>query len=104
MSWLEDGGEDTGEYLAMMDLYDKRKTEILESRFKRKRNLKGKYVIVCDSQYNGKLLYLQDRNISTKGFWTKYKENAVGFVSKSRAENYCKKFKFNNARVQLVHS
>lgn len=101
MGWALDGGEDIGGEFANDDYWADYMDRIEEDRCRREKNLKGKYLIVCKAPSNGRLLYLQDRRISKRGFWTKFKNNALGFSSKSGAEKVCSKLKYNNPSVIL---
>lgn len=102
MGWALDGGEDVGGDLATSDFLAEKLSKLYTDRERREIALQGKFIIVCNSQYNGKKLYYQDRNISKRGFWTRYKNNAFGFESKKAAEYCCRKLRYNNARIEKV--
>ena len=99
MGWALDGGEDIGGDMAYSDYLANRRYEINEDRYEREHKLKGKYLIICSAPSNGYNLYLQDRNISRNGFWTKFKSNALGFDTEAGANKICKSIMFNNPRV-----
>lgn len=98
--WMDDGGDyvewDEEEY---DDYEDAEEFELLLTRKMREGKLHGKYLITTKSKHNGKVLYLQDRNISTNGWWTYFKSNALGFDTKHGAEKIASKIKYNNPRV-----
>lgn len=75
---------------------------IKEDRQNRLRNLAGKYVVVTKGRSSGRQVFLQDQRISDKGYWTQFLSNAYGFIDQSSAEQYRKKFKFNNPKVAIV--
>lgn len=92
--YLDDGGH----YVVWdEDEYDE--FELNTVRKVRECRLRGKYLITTKSRYNGKTLYLQDRNISTNGWWTYFKSNALGFDTKQGADKIASRFKYNNPRV-----
>lgn len=99
MGWALDGGEDIGGDMATRDYLAEVKAEIECNREQREYKLRNRYLVVCDAPSNGHLLYLQDRSISKRGFWTRYKSNAYGFDTKSGAETTAKRFRYNNTRV-----
>jgi hypothetical protein len=94
---------DIGGDLAMMDFDEDYELDIARNR--RRRNLVGKYVIVCDSANDEGLLYLQDQTISTlfRGhYWTKYLGNARGYEDWTQAKIKCGNLRYNNPRVRYV--
>lgn len=64
------------------------------------RNVHGKYVIVRQGTKPKKTLYLQDRNISKKCFWTQYHENALVFDSEQAAQKIAKNLKYGDPYVR----
>jgi hypothetical protein len=70
----------------------------IEHRLKR---LKGKYIIACDRK-DGTTLYLQDRAISTGGYWTIFMSNARVFENQNLAQITLQKFNFTNKRILKV--
>lgn len=65
--------------------------------------LQGKYVIISDSSKNkGQIVYLQDRNLSTKGFWTAFLANAKGYETEEEAMIMLRKLKYNNPRIMKI--
>jgi hypothetical protein len=68
------------------------------------RSLVGKYVIICDSRYEG-ILYLQDQIIDYRfkeHYWTTYLSNARGFNDYTQAKIKCGNLRYNNPRVRYV--
>lgn len=65
----------------------------------RESQLHGKYLITTKSRHNGKTLYLQDRKISSNGWWTYFKSNALGFDTKQGATKIADRLKYNKPRV-----
>lgn len=102
MSYAEDF-EDEGEYFAEQDeierMYEIR-ADIEEDRNNRMYALIGKYIISCDGKKDK--IYLQDKRISNKKYWTKFLNNAIGFSTKEGALQEVKKFKYNHPMVNLV--
>lgn len=91
---------DIGGELALYDYLIEVRADLDEDRNRRLNALKGKYIIVCDGKK--KPVYLQDRRISKKHYWTKFIANAISFSDLNSAKIECSKFKFNNPRVALV--
>lgn len=95
-------GEDWAGHMAQDDFKAEHICRIHEDRRSRLKMLKGKYVITCKGIKSGKKYYLQDRNISKKGWWTQYLSNAFGYTSKAGAEKKCNELKHNNCRIELI--
>lgn len=65
----------------------------------------GKYVIVQNSRRNKKVMptmYLVNRNITKRMWWSPSAFSAMVFESKSAAENQARKYKYNNVRVKQI--
>ena len=85
-------------YFPTLDDYRECRERVLEQMIKQRLvNQKGKYLISANK--NGKILYLQDRRISTGGYWTQFKANARVFTDKRVAEKLANSFKYNNPKV-----
>lgn len=67
-------------------------------------NLVGKFIIRTTSPRTGNYLYLQDREISDRGYWTYYLSNAIGFVSKRVALQQLSRFSHNEPTLCVVES
>lgn len=93
---------DIGGEFAKYDYLLEVRADLEEDRSRRLKNIKGKYVVICDGK--NKLLYLQDRRISKNHYWTQYIANAITFSDLNSAKTECLKLKFNNPRVALVDS
>lgn len=65
----------------------------------------GKYVVVQNSRRNKKVMptmYLVDRKITKRMWWSPDSYYAMVFEKKSAAEYQAKRYKFNNARVKEI--
>lgn len=65
----------------------------------------GKYVIVQNSRRNKKVMptmYLVNRNITKRMWWSPSAFLAMVFESKSAAEYQARKYKYNNVRVKQI--
>lgn len=76
--------------------------DIKEDRQRRMRSLIGKYVIVTKGKSSGRNTFLQDRRVSTGGYWTQFLSNAFGFDTIDRAEKVMSGFKYGNPRIAIV--
>lgn len=83
---------------------EEQRSDLKELREERKIKLIGKYLVVCDGIKSKKLCYLQDQRISSKGYWTNYMSNAIGFTNRNEAIRELKKLRYNNPRIVLVTS
>lgn len=91
-------GEDEGSILADMGWDADRELEM--SRAKWISDMKGKFVIISASRLSpSDRLFYQDRNISRKGFWTKFIANARVFNTEKEAEKVCSRLRYNNQEV-----
>lgn len=81
---------------------EERIIEILEDRERRKTKLIGKYIIACDGYKSKKICFLQNQQISNKGYWTNFLSNALGFENLTYAKFRLKDFKYNNPRIIKV--
>lgn len=66
--------------------------------------LVGKYVIRTTSPRTGNYLYLQDRDISDRGYWTYFLSNAIGFVSMKIALQQLSRFTHNDPTLCVVRA
>ena len=94
--YLED--TDGIDYLTREESFKQSRLEA--ARKERLSRMKDKHVIVADGHSH--MIYLQDRTISKRGFWTRFKANARVFGTKQEADTECAKFRYNNARVVKV--
>ena len=65
----------------------------------------GKYIVVQNSRRNKKVMptmYLVDRNITKRMWWSPSAFLAMVFEKKSAAEIQAKKYKYNNVRVKQI--
>lgn len=100
-------GEDVGGQYHDYDMWLEevaRMQGIKEDRKHRVKMLSGKYVVATKGRSSGDIVFLQDRKISDKGYWTRFLSNAVGFESLDKANMIAKGFKYNNPRVAIVES
>lgn len=96
--WWEDsdlGHEGKGNRTAQ-----RRRRKIRKDRERRLENQKGKYIILADK--GQKTLYLQDKNISSGGYWTQFQSNARVFETEESALKVVSYFKLGNPRVVQV--
>lgn len=78
----------------------RRRRKIRKDRERRLENQKGKYIILADKGY--KTLYLQDKNISSGGYWTQFQSNARVFETEESALKVVSYFRLGNPRVVHV--
>lgn len=71
-----------------------------EKRRKRIGLLENKFLVVC--KHNGNTLYIQDKNISSHGYWTRFLSNAKGYDTYSDAFSRLSSLKYNNPRIMKV--
>lgn len=67
----------------------------------------GKYVVVQNSRRNKEVMptmYLVNRNITKRMWWSPSAFLAMVFENKSAAEIQAKKYKYNNVRVKQITS
>lgn len=98
-------GEDVGGHLADYDIWVEMQVDlsgIKEDRKRRIKDLSGKYVVATNGRSSGKVVFYQDRNISSKGYWTEFLSNALGFESLREAKLHASGFKYGNPRVAIV--
>lgn len=74
-----------------------------QKRMERIMALQGKCVIVADSPKNkGQIVYLQDQELCSKGFWTAFLANAKGYDTEAEAMVMLRKLKYNNPRIMWI--
>lgn len=71
-------------------------------RIERMNQLKGRYVIAMPGKASGHMTFLQDRRVSTGGYWTRYLSNARGFDTVEHANNTMRNLKYGTPRIALV--
>lgn len=65
--------------------------------------LQGKWVVVAESpKHPGQMMYYQDQEICSAGFWTSFLANAKGFAQQEEAQRFCAKLRFNNPKVTQI--
>lgn len=65
----------------------------------------GKYVVVQNSRRNKKVMpkmFLADRRMTSRFWWTPDSSYAMVFEKKSAAEFQASRYKYNNVRVQQI--
>jgi hypothetical protein len=77
---------------------------IKADRKRRVRNLAGKYIVVTKGRSSGNIVFYQDRNISSKGYWTQYLSNALGFTILADAKLHASGFRYGDPKVAIVTS
>lgn len=101
LSEIYDGAEDFFEPLTIQDRAD---YVAAKGRCFKKEDI-GKYVIVQNSRRNKKVMptmYLVDRKITKRMWWSPASYYAMIFEKKSAAEYQAKRYKFNDARVKEI--
>lgn len=95
--YLDDGGN----YIDWDSDYfeDAEEFELNLTRKLREEKLHKKWLITTKSKHNERTLYLQDRKISTNGWWTYFKSNALGFDTQQGADKVAKRLKYNKPKV-----
>jgi hypothetical protein len=78
--------------------------DIKNDRKRRVRSLAGKYVVATKGKSSGKMVFYQDRNISSKGYWTQYLSNALGFTTLADAKLHASGFRYGDPKVAIVTS
>ncbi|WP_442636516.1 hypothetical protein [Rossellomorea marisflavi] len=107
MGWALDGGEDIGGQMADYEHWLEMQFElsgIKEDRKRRVKELSGKYIVATKGKSSGKTVFYQDKDISSKGYWTQYLSNALGFSSLKDAKLHASGFKYGNPKVAIVTS
>lgn len=70
----------------------------------REKDIVGKYIIQARMINLKRIIYLQDRNISNRGYWTNYISNARYWDNKEDAIEECKNYKFGHPEVVIVNN
>ena len=92
---------DWGDYVTSE--FDRKEAyDVYENKLHRLNKLKGSFVITTIGKDSGKLVYLQDRKISTERWWTYYLDSAIGFRSFNKAVEYIRKYKYNKSNILQV--
>lgn len=73
-----------------------------ESKIERMNRLAGRYVIAQIGKSSGHMTFLQDRRVSTGGYWTRFLSNAQGFDTINAAKRATNHLRYGNPRVALV--
>ena len=70
----------------------------------REKDIIGKYIIKSKGIDLSRIIYLQDRNISNRGYWTNYISNARYWDNKEDATEECNNYKLGYPEVVIVNS
>lgn len=96
---LSDQGGDQFDLDNQPENPNKRRLPLREVRLER---LNRKYIVAMPGHKTGRMTFLQDRSVSSGGYWTQFLSNARGFTTEAAARRHAERFRYGNPRVAQV--